>query len=72
MTPKTTDFIAEITATRASTLDHELNTAVDKAREKAVKEGRHGILVTRHGHSFFTVELSPEVPYGLTQERQAR
>jgi hypothetical protein len=71
MTSKTTELIAEITATRASTLEHELNTAVDKAREKAMTDGRHGILVTRHGYSSFTVELSPEVPYGLTQEREA-
>lgn len=31
MTSKTTDLIAEIAATRASTLEHELNNAVDKA-----------------------------------------
>lgn len=71
MTSNTTDLIAEIAATPASTLEDELNTAVDKARAKAMTKGRHGILVTRHGYNFFTVELSPEVPYGLTQEREA-
>jgi hypothetical protein len=39
------------------------------AREGALREGNHGILVTRHGPTSFTVNLSPEVPYGITQER---
>lgn len=68
---QTTALIAEIAATEVSTLEAELNNAVEKARAKAEQEGRHGILVTRHGHSRFTIEISPEVPYGLTQERQA-
>ncbi|MCB5290998.1 hypothetical protein [Arthrobacter sp. SO3] len=64
-------MIAEIAATEASTLEEELNIAVDKARAKAEQEGRQGILVTRHGQSRFTIEISAEVPYGLTQDRQA-
>lgn len=70
MTPSS-GLIAEIAATEASTLEDEINNAVDKARAKAEQEGRHGILLTRHGHSRFTIEISAEVPYGMTQERQA-
>lgn len=32
-------------------IDKDLNEAVDLALEYAMKEGRYGILVTRHGHS---------------------
>lgn len=71
MNSRPTGLIAEITATEASTLEDEINNAVEEARAKAEREGQHGILVTRHGHSRFTIEISPEVPYGLTQERQA-
>ncbi len=50
-------------------LEQNLNAAVDAALEHALKEGRHGILVTRHGHTTYTVSVSAEVPYGQTMER---
>ena len=50
-------------------LEHNLNAAVDAALEHALKDGRHGILVTRHGHTTYTVAVSAEVPYGQTMER---
>lgn len=71
MTSQTARLIAEITATGATTLEDEITNAVDEARAKAEREGLHGVLVTRHGHTRFTIEISPEVPYGMTQERQA-
>jgi hypothetical protein len=46
-----------------------LDAAEKLARERALSAGRHGILVTRHGPTSFTVTLSPDVPYGITQER---
>jgi hypothetical protein len=46
-----------------------LDAAEKLARAQAFKEGSHGILVTRHGPTSFTVDLSPEVPYGITRER---
>lgn len=49
-------------------IDRELNAAVDAALEHAMKDGRYGILVTRHGHATFTVALSADVPYGQTME----
>lgn len=52
-------------------LEEDLNAAVDAALEHAMQEGRHGILVTRHGHTRYTVAVSAEVPYGLTMEVNA-
>ena len=39
-----------------------VNAAVDAALERALKDGRFGIPVTRHGHTTFTAALSAEVP----------
>ncbi|XAS68774.1 hypothetical protein V3C33_05695 [Micrococcaceae bacterium Sec5.7] len=50
-------------------LEQDLNYAVDTARQHAVQSGLHGILVTRHGYTNFTVAVSTEVPYGETHER---
>ncbi|MCX2749024.1 hypothetical protein OOZ51_14540 [Arthrobacter sp. MI7-26] len=49
-------------------IEHDLNAAVDAALMHAMQDGRHGILVTRHGHSSFTVAVSSKVPYGETME----
>jgi hypothetical protein len=46
-----------------------INTAVEMARDHSVTEGWQGILVTRHGHDMYTVNLSADVPYGVTLER---
>lgn len=51
-------------------IDSELNEAVEQARQYAMDDGRSGILVTRLGHSTFTVAVSGEVPFGQTLERQ--
>ncbi|WP_427006121.1 hypothetical protein [Pseudarthrobacter sp. H2] len=60
-----------MTAADRESTDRQLDEAVDAARIQALSEGRHGILVTRHGHDFFTVALSDAVPFGLTREHQA-
>jgi hypothetical protein len=49
-------------------IEVDLNAAVDLARQLAMKQGRHGILITRHTPASFTVAVSPEVPYGVTRE----
>ena len=49
-------------------IEKDLNAAVDEALEDAMTGGRHGILVTRRGHTTFTVEVSDEVPYGQTKK----
>jgi hypothetical protein len=51
-------------------IEADLNAAVEQARQHAMEGGRHGILVTRHGHTTFTVAVSEDVPFGQTQERQ--
>lgn len=51
-------------------IDAELNDAVEQARQHAMEEGRCGILVTRLGHTTFTVAVSEDVPFGQTRERQ--
>jgi hypothetical protein len=59
-------FLVE--ATEPHLIEQDLNTAVDEARKHAIQEGRHGILVTRHGHTTFTVGVNAKVPYGQTLE----
>lgn len=52
-------------------IEEELNKAEDAAIQQARKDGRRGILVTRHGSTAFTVALSDRVPYGQTLEENA-
>ena len=70
MIKRHSDIVLEITANDPHTVENDLNTAVEIAREHAMKESRHGILVTRHSHTSYTVAVSRDVPYGLTQERR--
>lgn len=49
-------------------IEQDLNAAVDAALLHAIQDGSQGILVTRHGHSTFTVAVSSKVPYGQTME----
>lgn len=70
MIKRHSDIVLEITAHDPHTVENDLNTAVEIAREHAMKESRHGILVTRHSHTSYTVAVSRDVPYGLTQERR--
>ncbi|WP_426989300.1 hypothetical protein [Pseudarthrobacter sp. Y6] len=64
------ELLATITATTKTTLDDDLNTAVRAAELVAQCDGRRGVLVTRVDYASFTVELSPDVPYGFTYEKQ--
>ncbi|MFF2029158.1 hypothetical protein [Arthrobacter sp. NPDC058192] len=64
-----TDLVLEIEAENAALLADELEAAVRVARSRAMQDCRHGILVTRHSHTLFTVAVSGEVPFGLTVER---
>lgn len=55
----------------------ELHTAIDTEvtkliREAAVTSPGGGILVTRHSHNAFSVQLTPEVPFGSTVELDLR
>lgn len=62
--------VLEISADHREAIDETLNAAVSIARERAMKRGRDGILVTQNGYSSYTVAVSPEVPYGETRERR--
>jgi hypothetical protein len=62
------DRYLEVIAHDPVTLENDLNAAEAIARELAMQERLHGILVTRHHHTTYTVALSNEVPYGQTHE----
>jgi hypothetical protein len=74
MIKRHSDVILEITAHDPDTIETDLNTAVDIAvdiaREHAMQDRLHGILVTQHGYSSYTVAVSRDVPYGQTHERR--
>ncbi|WP_028266855.1 hypothetical protein [Arthrobacter sp. MA-N2] len=59
-----------VTGDKVPIVNADLNAAVDLAQQDAIGEGEHGVLVTRHGPACFTVAVSAEVPYGITQERE--
>ncbi|ALE04745.1 hypothetical protein AL755_03390 (plasmid) [Arthrobacter sp. ERGS1:01] len=62
------DRYLEIVAHDPVSLEDDLNAAEAIARGFAMEERLHGILVTRHDHTRYTVALSNEVPYGQTHE----
>lgn len=71
MTEKTsTPYLLEVTGDQAPQIHEDLNGAVDRAINQAIKVGQHGVLVTQHSHTFYTVMLSRDVPYGQTHERR--
>ena len=61
------DFL-EITARDPETIEKDLNIAHDIVRQHAMKDRRHGILITQHGYTTYTVTVSSNVPYGQTHE----
>lgn len=65
-------IIRELCITNARQLETQLDEAVQVAIDEAVARQRHGVLVTRHDTSNFTVGLSPDVPFGTTQEHDQR
>lgn len=50
-------------------LDAELECVVDGAIRTALANPGRGVVVTRLNYKTFTVELSTEVPHGITVER---
>ncbi|WP_139007257.1 hypothetical protein [Arthrobacter crystallopoietes] len=67
----TTHAQKKITATTAEEAQRFLDIVVEDLRHLAVNKGTHGILVTKTGPGQFTVELSENVPYGITEEAVA-
>ncbi|WP_314192294.1 hypothetical protein [uncultured Arthrobacter sp.] len=71
MTEKTeASYLLEIRGDKAQQIREDLNGAVERAIGHAKKVGRHGVLVTQHSYTFYTVTLSNDVPYGQIQERR--
>ncbi|MDQ6740241.1 MAG: hypothetical protein M3021_07720 [Actinomycetota bacterium] len=71
MIETTSDHTLRVTVNDKANMDDEISAAVDMARENAMKDRQRGILVTREGLASFTVAVSDEVPYGITQEKYA-
>lgn len=59
----------QISVSEASHLDESLTRAVDVLINNAVANNC-GILVIRHSHEQYTAEVSPNVPFGLTREKE--
>lgn len=71
MTEKTdASYLVEVRGDKAQQIREHLNVAVDRAIDHGRKVGRHGVLITQHSYTFYTVTLSKDVPYGQTQERR--
>jgi hypothetical protein len=68
ITTITAGYSYHVTGDSPQSIQENLDSAVELARQQAMNDGRHGILVTRLGPASFTVALSAEVPYGTTQE----
>jgi hypothetical protein len=63
------DRYFHITGQSPTEIEGSINTAIEIARDHSMTEGWQGILVTRHGPDMYTVNLSSDVPYGATVER---
>ncbi|GAA3315853.1 hypothetical protein [Arthrobacter ramosus] len=63
------DRYFHITGLSRAEIEDGINTAVETARVHSMREGWQGILVTRHERGLCTVNLSGDVPYGVTMER---
>ncbi|MBN9129155.1 MAG: hypothetical protein J0I04_05815 [Paenarthrobacter ureafaciens] len=61
--------VLRVAAEEPQLLAVRLEAAERQAQEWAMREGRYGILVTRHTPTSYTVEPNEEVPYGITLER---
>ncbi|WP_458782324.1 hypothetical protein [Arthrobacter sp. D3-16] len=61
--------VLTVTATDPDSRNLELDAAVAAMEKQAILDGYRGILVRRHTPQNFTVELSDEVPFGLTREQ---
>ncbi|BAS12013.1 hypothetical protein AHiyo8_03160 [Arthrobacter sp. Hiyo8] len=59
----------EVVVHHAGDVDHALNSSVRELQTRALAQGTAGILITKHGPGRFTLELSPEVPFGYTHEK---
>ena len=62
-------LIAHFVVATREERDTELARALVTAKIEAAATGKHGVLITRHDFSRFSVSLSQTVPYGIIHER---
>ena len=60
--------LIHITACDGASLQDSLDQAVEVLIRVAWKQKEQGIVLTRHSHSFYSAELSSDVPYGRIHE----
>lgn len=65
-----TSFRWEVTGHEPLQIRKDLDEAVDRAVFHALQVGSHGVLVTQHSCTLYTVALSTDVPYGQIHERR--
>ena len=70
MIAQSINYAVKVRITHRKELEAELDRAVEEAIQAALKYPDRGVMVTRHDHQTFTVELSHEVPHGTISERQ--
>lgn len=68
--PTHASYVTEVRGDTPDQIRNDLNSAVDRAIGHAIKIGIHGVLVTQHSYTFYTVTLSDNVPYGQIEERR--
>jgi hypothetical protein len=68
ITATETEHIYHVMGDNPRLIHEDLSKAVELAQRRAMKEGRHGILVTRYSPGTFSVAVSADVPYGVTHE----
>lgn len=70
MIHQSTRYHVQVGITDGRELESELDRAVEEAIQEALKNPGRGVMVTRHDHQTFTVELSHDIPHGTISERQ--
>ncbi|MFS2088980.1 hypothetical protein [Paenarthrobacter nicotinovorans] len=63
------DRYFHITGLTTTEIEDGISTAVSLAHAHSKRDGWEGVLVTRHEPGVYTVNLSSEIPYGITMER---
>ena len=59
-----------VTGKSSDEVQTSLDRAVELAHLRALAGGWEGVLITRHEPAVFTVAVSPQVPFGVTCERE--
>lgn len=69
ITTREADRYFHITGLTSTEIEDGISTAVSLAHAHSKRDAWEGVLVTRHEPGVYTVNLSSEIPYGITMER---